>query len=207
MVSVREIPEGRRKEGSLPARSRLRLLCDVTDGAARRVVVFTPAGVRYAVHRRRHGTPACLNNQWQGRKDLAESVQPRRSCRQALSAGTRSARGTNAAVECQGTQLFLRCAQVGGQCLLFLETQETTLSTALLKPLRLTPREAEVLAWASQGKSNNKVGSILGLSARTVGKHLEHIYAKLGVESRTAAARRAFEVAVPPPRLVFTTIR
>jgi len=65
----------------------------------------------------------------------------------------------------------------------------------VLKPLGLTQREADVLAWASQGKSNKEVGSILALSARTVGKHLEHIYSKLGVESRTAAAARVFDIA------------
>ncbi|MBI2985837.1 MAG: helix-turn-helix transcriptional regulator [Deltaproteobacteria bacterium] len=96
--------------------------------------------------------------------------------------------------ECEGRRLSLRCVRIAGQCLLFLEGRQTTLQTTLLKPLRLTQREAEVLAWASQGKSNKEVGSILGLSARTVGKHLEHIYSKLGVESRTAAAARAFEI-------------
>ena len=53
--------------------------------------------------------------------------------------------------------------------------------------LRLTRREAEVLAWTGQGKTNAEIGKILGRSPRTVGKHLEHIYQKLGVETRTAA--------------------
>ncbi len=52
----------------------------------------------------------------------------------------------------------------------------------------LTPREAEVLLWIARGKSNRDVAEILGLSPRTVNKHLEQIYAKLGVENRTAAA-------------------
>ncbi len=51
----------------------------------------------------------------------------------------------------------------------------------------LTPREAEVLAWLAKGKTNRDIGDILGLSPRTVNKHLEHIYEKLGVETRTAA--------------------
>ena len=52
----------------------------------------------------------------------------------------------------------------------------------------LTSREREVLCWLARGKSNADIGAILGISAATVGKHLEHIYPKLGVENRTAAA-------------------
>ncbi len=60
-------------------------------------------------------------------------------------------------------------------------------------PLGLTSREAEVLLWVAQGKSNPEIGIILGTASRTVQKHLEHIFAKLRVESRTAAARTALE--------------
>lgn len=54
--------------------------------------------------------------------------------------------------------------------------------------LPVTGREAEVLLWLSRGKSSRDIGEILGLSHRTVTKHLEGIYAKLGVENRTAAS-------------------
>jgi DNA-binding response OmpR family regulator/DNA-binding CsgD family transcriptional regulator len=54
--------------------------------------------------------------------------------------------------------------------------------------LGLTTREGEVLAWLCKGKTNRDIAQILGLSPRTVDKHLEQIYAKLGVENRTAAA-------------------
>ena len=54
--------------------------------------------------------------------------------------------------------------------------------------LGLTTREGEVLSWLSKGKTNRDIAQILGLSPRTVDKHLEQIYAKLGVENRTAAA-------------------
>jgi DNA-binding NarL/FixJ family response regulator len=54
--------------------------------------------------------------------------------------------------------------------------------------LGLTTREGEVLAWLAKGKTNRDIAQILGLSPRTVDKHLEQIYAKLGVENRTAAA-------------------
>ncbi len=52
----------------------------------------------------------------------------------------------------------------------------------------LTIRESEVLLWIAKGKSNRDIGDILGLSARTVNKHLEQIYVKLGVENRASAA-------------------
>jgi DNA-binding NarL/FixJ family response regulator len=52
----------------------------------------------------------------------------------------------------------------------------------------LTPREAEVLLWISYGKPNRDISEILGISPRTVNKHLEHLFQKLGVETRSAAA-------------------
>jgi len=67
---------------------------------------------------------------------------------------------------------------------------------ALQSGLSLTPREAEVLQWISQGKSNRDIGDILGLSPRTVNKHLEQIFTKLGVENRTAAAALAVRTVV-----------
>jgi DNA-binding CsgD family transcriptional regulator len=51
----------------------------------------------------------------------------------------------------------------------------------------LTEREAEVLAWVAQGKSNSEVASIIHARPRTIEKHLEHVYKKLGVENRFAA--------------------
>jgi DNA-binding CsgD family transcriptional regulator len=61
--------------------------------------------------------------------------------------------------------------------------------------LGLTTREGEVLSWLSKGKTNRDIAQILGLSPRTVDKHLEQIYAKLGVENRTAAAAIATNTA------------
>jgi DNA-binding CsgD family transcriptional regulator len=55
----------------------------------------------------------------------------------------------------------------------------------------LTAREAEVLRWVAAGKSDAQVSAILRISARTVQKHLQNIYEKLGVENRTAAVNRA----------------
>jgi DNA-binding NarL/FixJ family response regulator len=61
----------------------------------------------------------------------------------------------------------------------------------LREALKLTVREAEVLLWISRGKSNRDIAEILGLSHRTVSKHLEQIFEKLGVENRTAATALA----------------
>lgn len=58
----------------------------------------------------------------------------------------------------------------------------------------LTPREAEVLLWLARGKSNRDIGEILSVSPRTVDKHLEQIYVKLGVENRAAAVAAALRV-------------
>jgi DNA-binding NarL/FixJ family response regulator len=67
-------------------------------------------------------------------------------------------------------------------------------SPARLEALGLSPREAEILNWVAQGKSNAETGFILSISATTVKKHLVHIYEKLGVDSRNAATFRALEV-------------
>jgi DNA-binding response OmpR family regulator/DNA-binding CsgD family transcriptional regulator len=63
-----------------------------------------------------------------------------------------------------------------------------TIPAEFSRELGLTSREGEVLSWLSKGKTNRDIAQILGLSPRTVDKHLEQIYAKLGVENRTAAA-------------------
>ncbi|MDB6032716.1 MAG: DNA-binding response regulator [Verrucomicrobiales bacterium] len=67
----------------------------------------------------------------------------------------------------------------------------------LLK-LGVTPRVAEVLLWVAQGKTNQDIGTILGISESTVKKHLMEIFEKLGVETRGAAALRAVEILSRP---------
>jgi DNA-binding CsgD family transcriptional regulator len=54
----------------------------------------------------------------------------------------------------------------------------------------LTPREREVVGWVAAGKTNAQIATIVGASVRTVAKHLERVFEKLGVETRTAAAMR-----------------
>lgn len=58
----------------------------------------------------------------------------------------------------------------------------------------LTPREAEVLLWVAQGKSNGDVAAILGMSEKTAKQHLGVCFQKMGVESRTSATLAAVEV-------------
>ena len=65
---------------------------------------------------------------------------------------------------------------------------------APLERLGISPREAEVLLWMAQGKSNGDIATICGISLGTVKKHTNHIFEKIGVEGRTAATLRALEV-------------
>jgi DNA-binding NarL/FixJ family response regulator len=74
-------------------------------------------------------------------------------------------------------------------CVVALALRET--HAAGWAPPELTARESEVLLWVGRGKTNRDIAEILGMSPRTVNKHLEHIFAKLGVETRTAAAAAA----------------
>jgi DNA-binding NarL/FixJ family response regulator len=65
--------------------------------------------------------------------------------------------------------------------------EDASAQRRLVARFALTEREIQVLHWVTCGKTNKDIGDILGLSPRTVNKHLEHIYIKLGVETRTAA--------------------
>jgi len=80
-----------------------------------------------------------------------------------------------------------------GEALVLIQrkTASTPNPAALMQAFKLTPREADVLHWAMLGKTNRDIADILGMSPRTVNKHLEHVFDKLGVETRTAAARIA----------------
>ncbi len=72
--------------------------------------------------------------------------------------------------------------------MLFIEKNNEEWNQASLKiTFGLTAREAEILMWISRGKTNKEVGLILDTSPRTINKHLEHVFEKLGVPTRTAA--------------------
>ena len=64
---------------------------------------------------------------------------------------------------------------------------------ALKQQFAVTGREADVLLWIANGKTNREIGQILEMSPRTVNKHLEQIFKKLGVENRTSAAAIAIK--------------
>ena len=105
-----------------------------------------------------------------------------------------------ALITAAGTRLSVRnlgAAALGETMLLFATQRDaaagsgSTSSSARLADAALTPRETEVLSWLAKGKTNRDIGEILGTSPRTVNKHLEHIFEKLGVETRAAAAALA----------------
>ena len=79
----------------------------------------------------------------------------------------------------------------GGDHLLLLTERHGELRIEALAPLTLGRRESEVLLWVARGKTNDEVADAMSISVRTVQKHLEHIYQKLGVRGRTEAAIRA----------------
>ncbi len=89
----------------------------------------------------------------------------------------------------QGTQsLRLTLSQRQRELLLLLEEKTADTDNGSLAQYQLTPRETDVLAWVAKGKTNRDIAEILGMSPRTVNKHLEHVFVKLGVETRSAAA-------------------
>ena len=83
-------------------------------------------------------------------------------------------------------------SESGGDWLIIMrEVSDESVIQAMSLSFKLTAREAEVLYWVVKGKTNRDIGDILGSSPMTVKKHLERVYAKLGVETRTAAAGKA----------------
>jgi DNA-binding response OmpR family regulator len=109
----------------------------------------------------------------------------------------RDVSGTGFDLELKGAPRlqFAFLGVVGGDEYLFRLTgaQEEGQEDNLRQHFGLTQRESEVLLWIARGKSNRDIGDILGLSPRTVNKHLEQVYAKLGVENRASAAIKAIQ--------------
>jgi len=91
---------------------------------------------------------------------------------------------------------FQHVGQIGpDELLLRVTTSDPGREETLLRDrLGLTAREAEVLLWLGRGKSNRDIAEILVMSPRTVNKHLEGVFAKLGVENRASAAALAVRV-------------
>lgn len=90
--------------------------------------------------------------------------------------------------------LTLRLIREGEARLLFLEEETDRFPVEHLQALGLTKRESEIMKWVGYGKTNGEVATILGNKPRTIEKHLERIYVKLGVENRHAAAIRITEL-------------
>lgn len=88
-------------------------------------------------------------------------------------------------VDRAGTELCFRqiCRERSSICLLLEQKAETPAGKNAL-----TQRQVEVLSWVARGKTNAEIAKILRLKTRTIGKYLERIFPKLGVENRTAAA-------------------
>jgi DNA-binding CsgD family transcriptional regulator len=117
----------------------------------------------------------------------------------ATSSAALPTRGTQAALGRPGDRLVLRLhrqtgdgdekgAESGDWMIIMREVSDTAVIEAMSFALKLTAREAEVLYWVVKGKTNKDIGEILGSSPATAKKHLERVYVKLGVETRTAAA-------------------
>jgi DNA-binding CsgD family transcriptional regulator len=84
-----------------------------------------------------------------------------------------------------------RDEESGDWLIVMREVSDTAVIEAMSLSFKLTAREAEVLYWVVKGKINRDIADILGASPATVKKHLERVFGKLGVETRTAAAGMA----------------
>jgi DNA-binding CsgD family transcriptional regulator len=87
-----------------------------------------------------------------------------------------------------GASLLVRLVEGNGRVWLLMDERSRPVNWARIQAHGLTEREAEVLQWLAAGKSNIDIGKILAISPRTVEKHLERTFERLGVETRTAAA-------------------
>jgi DNA-binding NarL/FixJ family response regulator len=135
---------------------------------------------------------ALLHELWPGDTTQVPAL-PEPVLRQMLA--LRHAPGGRAQCQLDIGAMQLECAMlspIGPDELLFrLSERRAEEEGAVLLQLGVTSRESEVLLWLSRGKSNREIGEILGISPRTVNKHLEQVFVKLGVENRASAAARA----------------
>jgi DNA-binding CsgD family transcriptional regulator len=111
-------------------------------------------------------------------------------------AGARDAGPDRLSIRRDGSARLLEFSFVGqagpGEYLVrVVETAVGGNEARLRQRFSITAREAEVLLWVSRGKQNRDIAEILGMSPRTVNKHLEQVYTKIGVENRAAAAATA----------------
>jgi DNA-binding response OmpR family regulator/DNA-binding CsgD family transcriptional regulator len=99
----------------------------------------------------------------------------------------------------QGFSASISACEHPGEFMLLLQREDSASDDVwspeiLREKLKLTFREAEILMWIARGKTNKEIGIILNSSPRTVNKHLEHVFEKLGVSTRAAAVAVAFKI-------------
>ncbi|ALM83817.1 response regulator transcription factor [Bordetella sp. N] len=119
---------------------------------------------------------------------IAQQLERPQSQEAAVLTTTRAA-GMDAAAGQRELRLRLTASRKAGEYVLLMDERElpADASDTLAAAYQLTTREREVLLWLAKGKTNRDIGEILGMAPRTVNKHLEHVYVKLGVETRAAA--------------------
>ncbi len=148
-----------------------------------------PAGCCGAHPRRASCSRSCFPRP----SDTAPACR-RRSCAQLMQLRSEGRRQARLLVDVNGRKVEISVlSPIGPDELLFRLTELSTTADEqqLQQTLSLTSRESEVLLWISRGKANREIGEILAISPRTVNKHLEQIFVKLGVENRASAAARA----------------
>ncbi len=124
-----------------------------------------------------------------------------RSCLPKLTPSSQGGEQPRMAIERGATRLTFRLhqqigdsdarAEDGDWLIVMREVSDSAVIEAMSLSFKLTAKEAEVLYWVVKGKTNKDIGDILGSSPMTVKKHLERIFVKMGVETRTAAAGMA----------------
>ena len=110
-------------------------------------------------------------------------------------AGKLPGQDTRWQVDRPDSRLVVELLQSGPGPVLHLMEERHSIPRDAIEAWRLTEREAEVLEWVAEGKTNNEIAGILTMRVRTVDKHCERVYQKLGVENRTAAVRRVLDSA------------
>ncbi|MGA2751116.1 MAG: helix-turn-helix transcriptional regulator [Verrucomicrobiota bacterium] len=94
-----------------------------------------------------------------------------------------------------GFRLIVYCANTkDGSLVIAMVRERLGIEPATARALGLTKREGQVLFWISEAKTNPQIAAILGISTRTIHKHTERIFAKLGLENRLEAQRFAWEL-------------
>jgi DNA-binding CsgD family transcriptional regulator len=184
----------RTAEAVTELRRALALLDRGIDGAGYGLVIASEDGwIRFATHQ----AARCLERYFSGRRPgpnrLPRAVRDWVAHEEAALRAADDAPRPRGSLVVQGRtgRLVVRLASEAGRRYLLFEEQPRQSSRRALEAQGLSRREAEVLAWVAEGKTNPEIAAILGLSPRTVGNHLARIYARLGVETRTAAARIA----------------